>query len=665
MYEKRALSAAPLVRLDGLHAVPWADLEDAYGRARNVPYFIEALSSPDAEDRAWGLDALWASVNHQGHPSEASPHVVPFLLRMLDAPQLPDRAGLLAFIVEMAVGDSRWCFEAGTDLAKFTRTFCYEAVTRGETRILAALGHEEAAVRANAARGCAMIPDFDAKSLPLLEAMVRDEHDRGAKLTARVALSVVATRMGKGVVDAAEWARADDFWERAAGLTAVAYALGTDTPPATIELLASVGARIPTAFERMDGRTDPAAPPTLMWELGTTLRAQHITASIPTDLDGQIARAGEGDPDAFDPIANEAATRALETLVALADCESPWLFEELDPRLQALLRVMAGRRRLVVRPAEAVRSLYPSGAWLRRFVGLDGGPLDERHDFGHGRIWPVWRSLYGCMVGELDPASWAASMAGDRVALVEDLIKNRYWPRSIGALANLDVREGNATESQVWIMLARWLADTPDGIAWARERAPALIADAMSSRPHDELVTALVLGFAARDRDDWLEPEFEPLVRTDHVPAWTYAPAIGAALATMAPASVERCLAEMPLHRISTTAKETPGERIECAYIYFLPQWDVLPALATPLAGRRVLEELLTYEAHRRKHATRPERDQFPGVSDQPFPRELALATFRAIGPTSRVDLEAHRDQVEDATFIEEALGKINARPPV
>jgi hypothetical protein len=78
--DRPELTAKPLVALSGLYDVPWGSLSEAYGPAHFVPYFIEALSSPDADDRQWGLEALHASINHQGHPEEASLHAVPFLL---------------------------------------------------------------------------------------------------------------------------------------------------------------------------------------------------------------------------------------------------------------------------------------------------------------------------------------------------------------------------------------------------------------------------------------------------------------------------------------------------------------------------------------------------------------------------------------------------------
>lgn len=56
--ERHDLNAAPAVTLPDLYEVPRGSLREAYGPAYFVPYYISALSSPDQEDRKWGLGAL-------------------------------------------------------------------------------------------------------------------------------------------------------------------------------------------------------------------------------------------------------------------------------------------------------------------------------------------------------------------------------------------------------------------------------------------------------------------------------------------------------------------------------------------------------------------------------------------------------------------------------
>lgn len=224
--ERHDLNAAPAVTLPELYEVPWRSLREAYGPAYFVPYYVSALSSPDQEDRNWGLEALWASINHQGHPGEASPHVVPFLLALLDAPQLPDRQIVLGFTIELAVGEARWCYEAGSDVDGFHRTACYGAVATGAEIIGRHLGHEDASVRAEALRGCGLVAALD-RFIDTVQDLARHDRDRGVRLTARIALGCMARRMGR---DVAAWLRrhesSEDRWERAVHVAALAYALG-------------------------------------------------------------------------------------------------------------------------------------------------------------------------------------------------------------------------------------------------------------------------------------------------------------------------------------------------------------------------------------------------------------------------------------------------------
>ncbi|MBN1639917.1 MAG: HEAT repeat domain-containing protein [Anaerolineae bacterium] len=77
--------------LAGLDRIDWASLAHAFGPAVEVPGWLRDLIDPDADRRECALDALSNAIWHQGTVYSASPHVVPFLVRMLRAPETPDR----------------------------------------------------------------------------------------------------------------------------------------------------------------------------------------------------------------------------------------------------------------------------------------------------------------------------------------------------------------------------------------------------------------------------------------------------------------------------------------------------------------------------------------------------------------------------------------------
>jgi len=66
--------------LQGLDAVPWADLEHAYGSAADVPALLRKLLDPDPKERSEVLGTLYGNVFHQGTRFPATPYVIPFMV---------------------------------------------------------------------------------------------------------------------------------------------------------------------------------------------------------------------------------------------------------------------------------------------------------------------------------------------------------------------------------------------------------------------------------------------------------------------------------------------------------------------------------------------------------------------------------------------------------
>jgi hypothetical protein len=91
----------PLARLD---AVRWESLHHADGRATDVPGHLRSLRSPDPPVRRKALARLAVTVSEQGVRWQASCHVVPFLVALVDDPATPDRPAVLDLLRVLALG---------------------------------------------------------------------------------------------------------------------------------------------------------------------------------------------------------------------------------------------------------------------------------------------------------------------------------------------------------------------------------------------------------------------------------------------------------------------------------------------------------------------------------------------------------------------------------
>lgn len=92
--------------LEGLAGIDWDRLEDAYGPATGVPEFIRGLASRDRGTREEALEELHNQVCHQGSVSEASAHVVPFLIELLREPSVGGKEGILDLLAGLAQAQS-------------------------------------------------------------------------------------------------------------------------------------------------------------------------------------------------------------------------------------------------------------------------------------------------------------------------------------------------------------------------------------------------------------------------------------------------------------------------------------------------------------------------------------------------------------------------------
>lgn len=90
--------------LDGLEDIPWAKLRHAFGSASDVPSLLRSLESPDAQTRDNALTELCNNIWHQGTVYEATPHALPFLIRLLRREGRPDRASIACLVASIITG---------------------------------------------------------------------------------------------------------------------------------------------------------------------------------------------------------------------------------------------------------------------------------------------------------------------------------------------------------------------------------------------------------------------------------------------------------------------------------------------------------------------------------------------------------------------------------
>ena len=90
--------------LEGLDKVDWTKLTHAYGEASDVPELIRSLASNDEDERKSALWELYGNIFHQGTRYEATPHAIPFIFELIRDPQVLDKANLIKFTVDLALG---------------------------------------------------------------------------------------------------------------------------------------------------------------------------------------------------------------------------------------------------------------------------------------------------------------------------------------------------------------------------------------------------------------------------------------------------------------------------------------------------------------------------------------------------------------------------------
>jgi hypothetical protein len=191
--------------LKGLDDIDWASLEHAYGEASDVPNLIRSLASNDEEIRRNALWELYGNIFHQGTRYQATVHTIPFIFELIRDPSVPDKASLIKFTVDLALGYPEaflpkgpnvedWAIDAeelkeesesedlddfDVDWLKHIDAFInsYKAVLNEIETYYNLLENNHPAIKIMAIFGVAWFREMAAESIPKLRNLLRKEND--------------------------------------------------------------------------------------------------------------------------------------------------------------------------------------------------------------------------------------------------------------------------------------------------------------------------------------------------------------------------------------------------------------------------------------------------------------------------------------------------------
>ncbi|WP_338763874.1 hypothetical protein WAF17_20595 [Bernardetia sp. ABR2-2B] len=90
--------------LEKLDTIPWSELKHAYGSAANIPNDLHNLASSDEKTCDQALSGLYGNIFHQGTRYTATPYAIPFLFELIENETTHNRAELIYYIINLALG---------------------------------------------------------------------------------------------------------------------------------------------------------------------------------------------------------------------------------------------------------------------------------------------------------------------------------------------------------------------------------------------------------------------------------------------------------------------------------------------------------------------------------------------------------------------------------
>jgi hypothetical protein len=237
--------------LTNLNNIPWASLTHAYGPAIDVPDLIKNLASTNEVKRKYALNELYGNIFHQGSRYEATPHVIPFILQLLQQDEVGGKDELIVLLVHLALGYTDELLPIGIDPVAMRELYrqdeaklspeelkqareygysatalvqCYDLVNDNMSIITQYIDHEEIQVRKAALYALAWFPEFEQTSVPLLKTKLSNCEDEKELVVAILSLGVLAQRVPDALygVSLGRYLNADSIVLRTASAIAIA-----------------------------------------------------------------------------------------------------------------------------------------------------------------------------------------------------------------------------------------------------------------------------------------------------------------------------------------------------------------------------------------------------------------------------------------------------------
>lgn len=387
-----------------LDSIDWASLEHAYGAADDTPARLRALVGDDDAKRADARYWLSASIHHQGSLYSASAPAVPFLVAAACDPEVKERAWIVRFLADLAVGRPDRFLFAGFDLeapgmgqwfqgeeAEPAR-LAFEAVERSLADLLALFDDADPSVRAAAAFTASFFARHAERVRSRARARIeREEDDLAAtSLLFCVALQDNYTK----TITVQDLAAARFGGEGGVALAAAVIASYGRAP-----FDGADGEALGTYRRLLGGDVAPPTWPELPWARGDLgqLALEHLIKLVPrSEGDTPGPRTEAVAAILFGVLERTPLERASDREVALAGAamrplfriatpEPPpaegWTLETLRPSLRRFAEAVARRPFL---GSEGLYAAFEENALpgdpdaLRAFLGIHlPGPLDE------------------------------------------------------------------------------------------------------------------------------------------------------------------------------------------------------------------------------------------------------------------------------------------------
>ena len=172
--------------LQDLDHFDWSAAGHAYGDASDVPALLRAALSQVQEDREMATVALFGELCHQGSVYEASALAVPFLFRMLEYPNTPDRATIACLLASLAYGSPGTYEEPRYKWVDATR----QAVGKRLELLYPFLEHDEPEVRLFMVEALTQFPHRRKEYSSLLRTILETEPDESVRKGIYDALAV-------------------------------------------------------------------------------------------------------------------------------------------------------------------------------------------------------------------------------------------------------------------------------------------------------------------------------------------------------------------------------------------------------------------------------------------------------------------------------------------